>query len=455
MVVIACVILLTGLTLIRPRLALLYIFFSFSFEQLLRTRAPDVVSSGLTALLPPIRFSQIVTLVLSALMLITWLRHMRVPKPGAMFWFFLAYLGLCFASIGYSINPSDSLRQTVIVLMGGATALTIRWWIQDIDQARELVRVLFWGAVIHCVWALFQLLCYMALGLEIGYYAPGMGSHLKERTFGWMFEPNWFGVFLVAVFPWFLFALDYQGEINISRRTATGGLVIFMAALLLNMSRLAWLSVAVQLLLWATFSFPHLKRYLTRSLIWALPVLICGLFLISITPESIRNSFVAKFIDLTLIEQGKGSANVRYVTYVRLGGLIVQRLWFGYGMGVWSTIPQLREIGSGPTTTFMYIWVEVGIVGLSCFVALTAILIARLYRAYRQASAPYQAYLLTSLVSVVGLCVAAWFADMKSVLSYFPIFGLYLGLARMAEAQRRMDARVVPTNIAQQSEPIS
>jgi O-antigen ligase len=443
MVVILCVALLVALTLIKPKWALIFIFASFSFEQLLRTRSPDVVSAGAITLLPPIRFSQIVVLVLCGMMVAIWIRRLRIPRPGVMFGLFTLYSGICLASLSYSSASADSNRQFIIIALIGITVVTISWWIREFDQARVLIRALYWGVLIHCLWALFQLASYVVLGMEIGYYAPGMGDHLKGRVFGWMFEPNWFGVLLVVAFPWYLLALDYGRDLGISRRVAIFGLAVLSLAILLNMSRLAWLAISIQLLVWVLVSPNHLYRYIVRGLLWSLPIAF-GLTVLLLSSPSMRAAITERFIDLTLLVEGRGSANVRIFTYNQLWSFFVQRPWLGYGVGTWASLTGLAAFGAAPTTTFLYMLVETGIVGAIPFILLITILLVSLTKAFIARQSPERMYLLAAGLGVIGMIVTAWFVDIRSVLSYFPVLGLTLALLRLTTAEKAISTVVNP-----------
>jgi hypothetical protein len=450
MVVIACLIVLACLALFQPRLALAYVFFSFSFEQLLRTKPPDVVSDA-GALLPPIRFSQFVTLILFALLLLRWAREMRIPRPGLVLWLFAGYVGANIISFTYSAAPGATVRQIVIVALIFITMITFAYWVHDLAQAEGLIRALYWGAALHFVWALAQLLAYVLFKIEIGYYAPGMGEFLKVRAFGWMFEPNWLGVFIVAVFPWFLLAFDYRARLRMRRSVAIVGMGLLGVTLLLNMSRFAWIAVGLQLLLWALAFSEHRVRYLRRAWIWSLPALALGLSVWFFGPSGLRESIIQRFVDLTYLAERRGSANVRLANYIQLLELARESPWFGSGSGTWGALTGTIAQATTPTTTYLYVLVEVGAVGLLLLLLAITVYLARLYRASFRAPQPLRIYLVAALLSVVGVLVSGWFVDIKSIAAYFPIFGSYLGLARLASRAHVSEAAAQPAAIRGQA----
>jgi hypothetical protein len=160
-VILICLALLGALALISPRLAVLYVFFSFSFEQLLRTRQPDVVGAVNASGLPPIRFSQFVTLVLLLGLSARYLIRLRMPKPTGLFWLLVLYVGVNFASLNYSLAPSDSLRQLTIIFMILVTVVTFNLIFKSEELVQRAIYVMYWGAVAHFLWALLQLFLYL------------------------------------------------------------------------------------------------------------------------------------------------------------------------------------------------------------------------------------------------------------------------------------------------------
>lgn len=445
MVVIACVLILTGLALLRPRLALLYIFFSFSFEQLLRTRPPDVV--GATGALPPMRFSQVVTLLLFGMLILMWLQRQRMPRPGWPFWLFMGYVAMNMLSQFYSSAPEATRRQMTIVFLIVVTLLTFNYWTRDKEQAGQLVLALCAGASLHFAWSLLQLAAYIVFGWKLGYVAPGMADYLLTRTFGWMFEPNWLGLLIVAVYPWFLAIFDYTGRFKLPRWVAIAAMALLLITLILNQSRFAWIAVGLQTVLWALMSSEHVRRYFRRAVIWSLPAIVAAIVGWFFLPATLRESLIGRFVDFTYISEGRGSATVRLVNYRQLLEMARESPWIGRGAGTWGDLLGTSLMGTAPTTTYLYILVEVGIIGLALFLLAIMLYLRRLWLARRYADPQLRLYLSAAVLGVIGVFLAGWFVDVKSTLAYYPLFGFYLGLARLALMPA---AQAVPVPVAVQ-----
>ena len=423
-------VLLTVLTLAFPYLAIEAVFFLFSFEQLLRAPAGTFPV--------PIRFTQWITLILFGMLLVRYGNRLKLPKFRWLFTLFLLYILANAISLAYTPNLHISLRQFVVLLLAGITALTYNLWVTNMSQVNRLLRAMYWGAVLHFISALIQLALFLTLGWEIG-YPEGMGMHLKVRAFGWMFEPNWLGVFIVVVFPWFLFVLDYGRQIKITRVQGFMGISLLILTLLLNMSRLAWIAVIIQTFLWMISSSPHLKRYTNRILVWTIPVVLLALVIWFVLPASLHTSFLERFIDITQLSAGRGSANARIANYKQLWNFFRMSPWIGHGIGTWPVLTGHPVANAIPTTTYLYIIVEVGIVGFGLLLAGIIGYTSSLYLGYRVCkSFPRQYYLRAAYLSVVGILITGFFVDVKTLFSYFPVFGLYWGLLKMTKPGRKI-----------------
>jgi len=422
-------VLLTVFTLVLPYLAVEAVFFSFSFEQLLRAPAGTFPV--------PIRFTQWTTLILFGLLLVRYGSRLKSPRFRWLFVLFFLYILINAVSLTYTPDISISLRQFAVLLLAGITALTYSLWITNMPQANRILRAMYWGSVLHFVSALIQLILFLTFGWEIG-YPKGMGMHLKIRTFGWMFEPNWLGVFIVVVFPWFLFALDYGHQIKITRIQAFVGVGLLIFTLFLNMSRLAWIAVVIQTFLWMISSSPHLRRYVNRILIWTIPVALLTLVTWFMLSPTLQASFLERFTDVAKLSAGRGSVNVRVTNYKQLWNFFQGSPWIGHGIGTWPVLTGHPVANAIPTTTYLYIMVEVGIIGFGILLAGIIGYTISLYLGYRTCKLfPRRYYLRAAYLSVIGILITGFFVDIKTLFSYFPVFGLYWGLLRMTKSDRK------------------
>ena len=430
--------LLTIFTLALPYLAIEAVFFSFSFEQLLRAPAGTFPV--------PVRFTQWITLVLFGLLVVCYGSRLKLPKFRGLSVLFSLYILINAISLTYTPDVSISMRQFIILLLAGITALTYSLWITNMALVNRVLRAMYWGAVLHFVSALIQLGLFLTLGWEIG-YPKGMGMHLKVRTFGWMFEPNWLGVFIVVVFPWFLFALDYGRQIKITRTQAYIGLGLLALTLFLNMSRLAWIAVAIQAFLWMVSSAPHFKRYVIRAAIWAIPVILLVLVAWFMLPPVLQASFFDRFTDVAKASAGSGSVNVRLTNYKQLWDFFQESPWIGHGIGTWPVLTGHPVANAIPTTTYLYIMVEVGVIGAGILLAGIIGYMFSLYDGYRKCSLSLQRYYLyAACLSVIGILITGFFVDIKTLFSYFPVFGLYWGLLKTTKSDRKA-VSAVPSQV--------
>jgi predicted neutral ceramidase superfamily lipid hydrolase len=156
---------------------------------------------------------------------------------------------------------------------------------------------------------------------------------------------------------------------------------------------------------------------------------------------------MARIMDIALISEGRGSANLRIYTYTLLLSLFSAQPWLGYGVGTWANLIGLARIGAGPTTTYLYILVEIGLVGIMTFLVFAGAYFWSLGKGFYRSVFPYRSYVAAALISTIGLACTAWFIDIKSILSYFPLFGLYLAIARLSQVDSQ-EQRVESINNA-------
>ena len=86
-----------------------------------------------------------------------------------------------------------------------------------------------------------------------------------------------------------------------------------------------------------------------------------------------------------------------------------------------------------PPNTYLYVLAEVGVVGFAVFAWLVLAYLKRLRTAYRRLEGAPSQYVFAAYLSTTGLLVAGIVHDIKTLFSYFPVFGMYLAMARLLE----------------------
>lgn len=232
-------------------------------------------------------------------------------------------------------------------------------------QFRILSRILVWGVFFLCAYALLQ----TALGIN-GVAVPGLTVNATDYASGsdWYLQKNnrvgdsnkipstfqngnLFGVNLVLIFP-----LAYE---LMSRRMKPIGLIAFSVAIVLTLSRSAWLGLAVFLLL--RFVFTRVKSpiaLLPRALAVVGLVAVVPIFA-NLFPQVAGRMFGSDFSDLTRLA-GRTPA-LEELLNTTLGNPLA--LIFGpYGLTPFS--------GTAYEMTYFAIYMVAGAIGVVLFIGL-------------------------------------------------------------------------------------
>lgn len=401
-----------------------YIYYTilviFSFEQLFRLPAH---------IFPyPIRLTQFLTIILFVLIITDRivLKHKITFFSGASL-FFIGYWFINLVSISYSPIIDASIRQFLILTLAGVTFYTFYWVTKEFGRENKIFRAILYGLAIHNVVAIIQLFLYLIAGIEVGIPSE-MGAHLKIRLFGWMFEPNWYGVFLVAVFPLLFYANKNKRKLNINSTLITFAFSSSVLALILNQSRGAWLAVFIEYVVWSKNTSPNLIVWFKKIYISFLTILgvltMGGLF----SGGSLLIQIIERFQDFYGIGSGYGAANQRLANYIQLGIEFNKNPFFGNGIGFWPSLPFAgNDLNSIPTTTFMYILAEVGIVGFTLFI----IGIYLYYRNLKYRLNKKDDLFNVFKILVIGMAIMGLVVEIKTIFSYFPIFAVIYALIKM------------------------
>lgn len=224
-----------------------------------------VLPVGLTRValpgLPPLTLVELTALVTVGLALVALLLERRPilgdAWPGA---WLLLLAGLTLAAAFTSTDPAASQGPTILALVGILLALVVGLLPTTPAQVRRLLTLLVLAGAACAVPALWQ-----SAGMTAGFG----GAVVAGRPVGVFTQPNELGAFTALLLPLGV-AVTFAADRRAHRVLTAGAAAVLAAALLLSLSRGAWIGAALSapILLWL---LPGGARLLARS---ALPVLL-------------------------------------------------------------------------------------------------------------------------------------------------------------------------------------
>ncbi len=287
-------------------------------------------------------------------------------------------------SLFFSIMPSSTLRDLLRIFDLFTFAFLAFVTVRNRADFKRLLEALFITFIIP-------------LGVGFYQYAAGIGfqdeSSPIPRIFGTFAHPN---VFSLALFTVFALAVLYRTEFakTTKSRVLT---VIFLGAtglaMLLTLSRVAWLATAVFFLIIAVFR--------NRKLL--LPMILLPIFFLALSGtlrERVMQSFDLNPDSSIAWRLTLWSDNIRKT-------FIDGREWYGYGLETFpSASEELRGIALGSNDAhndFVKFFVEGGYTGLATFLTFIGLIFLPLSRRYKNATD-------TGIKTVFGIIIVALIA---------------------------------------------
>ena len=382
--------------------------------------------------------------VILTVLLLTWLGRIVTRRDGGLVGspvhpLVLIFLGLALTSFTFGIQAvsSEVLRLFLKLLNSVLFFFTLTNLVRDRDQFRRLLRWTLWlttaeAAIALILYALSpnpaaQLLSLLRpleypTGPNVIRYIAGTKT---LRAIGTSVDPNVLGGMLVLILPLAIaFVLAKDGPVRRPFAIAMAGLITL--ALLLTMSRGAWLGAVAGFALIATFRYRRL---------WFVGAIGTAIFFL--IPQS--DQFVERF-ELGVRLQDRATL-MRLGEYKDALRLIESYPFFGVGFGA---APEV-DLYIGASSVYLLIAEEMGLIGLGAFVLTMGALYWYALGVYRRApSGVWSTTILGCLAGVTAALVTGIF-DHHYFNLYFPhsiaLFWFLVGLTviacRLAEAERR------------------
>ncbi|WP_257264712.1 O-antigen ligase family protein, partial [Endozoicomonas sp. ONNA2] len=283
----------------------------------------------------PLRFSQII-IVLGCLTLITKsIASQKILKPSFEFSIAVIYLIYAALSLTYTTNFAAGSRQLFIyssfLLVGTVSILLFK----NTKQDYFYLKLIWIIAVFNCFFGIVQFLAFKFFGVTLGILPETTGDHLRSRAYAFFLEPNWFGVYLACLLPYFFFVSKYRSELNISKFQSNIGMFLLFTAIILSQNRAVIASIIFALFI--NFYFSVFKNQLNKKFFFfvSLGLVLSPFFLFLFIKSDIDiiSRLVKSLFDIT-----ESAAAGRVVMYVKMLTSFLQEPLHGYGIASWTTL---------------------------------------------------------------------------------------------------------------------
>ena len=275
------------------------------------------------------------------------------------------------------------------------------------------------------------------------------------RSYGTFEQPNPFGGYMGLIWPVALGVALYgvsrsaHSVLRSAYWVAGGVAALAFAALVLSWSRGAWLGAAAAgvVVLVVALRRPAISlAALLAAALLALALNVAGLL-----PESIRarlTDFTQQFSSFDV--RGVNVNDANYSVIERLAhwqaaqNMIVDRPWLGVGFGNYPAVYDQHRAMKWPNalghahTYYLYVWAEIGLLGLVAYALLWLIVIARtLSLAARGDRSTFGPWLAVGLIGAWAHLSVHHLVDNLYVANTFILIGAYFGLLDSALTRQR------------------
>ena len=256
--------------------------------------------------------------------------------------------------------------------------------------------------------------------------APRIGSLIGS--------PVEFGGYLCVVTPLIL-VLGLAGTSR-GRFVWLSGATLGVAALVMTLTRAAWLGIAAGAVVFAVAAGAAVLRRHRRELVVmtaALAVVLAGLVMVFVTPERMANRATSA------VAMGSGSGGQRVYIWEGTAALIGQRPVLGWGLETLGLVfpydrpSQVKHFGLGAIiidrahNDVLQVVVSNGIPGAAAYVVFWALVMLTAIRVCRRASGPERIVAAGWLAAILAYLVQVQFSF--SAVSYTPLVWLLAGSA--------------------------
>lgn len=306
----------------------------------------------------------------------------RIIKGNLFVRYFLFFTLLAVLSVSYSIDRMATVEESVRLLGIVIIFFFARLIIKNRKDFLSLLAVMIFGTLIPVSLALFQ-------------FFNGSGwwdkTIMKYRIQGTFLHPATLAFYLLLFLP-LLWALLKNSRPKIIKASFFLVLVFFSLLILATLARVAWLGALGMLLVYGAI----MNR---KALILTFLMLFACYLAIPTINSRINDVFAPKF---------NSSLNTRFKIYNSTLPAFFESPVLGQGFGSFEQI-HLRLNGEARTyeslqahNDYLRLLIELGLVGLSLYLAIFGALIFTAYKHYKKSDAEMKSYLFGLILLVLG-----------------------------------------------------
>jgi hypothetical protein len=282
--------------------------------------------------------------------------------------------------------------------------------VQTVEDSMRVIKGLLLGAFVANVVTILDAAGILSLGFRI---------RDDGRTAGAIGESNQYAAFIVLFLPATIAAA--VGSRGFQRLFWFGAAMVGAMALVMTASRGGFVGLAMSCAVGA-FLYRHLISY-SRASGWVFGSLILLVLVVSFSQYG--NLLAERMIGQTgSIDASTASSGRSDIWATALGVMFANPITFitGYGWDVYAALP----FQFSTHNHYLYLWFNVGLVGLLCGSYLLFSAIGRARRASLRAVPPLRGQLIGFALGAVGLATAVFFVDLHKPWLYF---WMYAGVA--------------------------
>jgi O-antigen ligase len=291
--------------------------------------------------------------------------------------------------------------------------------VQTSEDAMKVIKGLLLGAVFANLITVLDAFGIVSLGFRI---------RDDGRTAGAIGESNQYAAFIVLFLPATVAAA--VSSRGFGRLFWLGGSLVGMLTLCMTASRGGFVGLAMACAVGA-FLYRHLISY-SRVAGWAFAAMILLVLVVTFSPYG--NLLAERMMGTNSIDASTASSGRSDIWATALAVMVAHPLTFitGFGWNVYASMP----FQFSTHNHYLWLWFNLGLIGLFCGSYLLFSGIARARRASLHAKPPYRGQLIGFVLGAVGVATAVFFVDLHNPWYYFWMYaGVVMRLVLLVQRQ--------------------
>jgi len=305
--------------------------------------------------------------------------------------------------------------------------LVFLFGVQTPEDAMKVIKGLVLGAVFANVITVLDAFGVVSLGFRI---------REDGRTAGAIGESNQYAAFIVLFLPATVAAA--VSSRGFQRLFWLGSAMVAAMTLVMTASRGGFVGLAMCCAVGA-FLYRHLISY-SRIAGWLFAALILLVLVVTFSPYG--NLLAERMMGTGSVDANTASSGRSDIWMTALAAMVAHPITFitGFGWDVYSSMP----FQFAPHNHYLYLWFNLGLVGLISGTYVLFSGIGRARRASLQAAPPFRGQLIAFVLGGVGIATAVFFVDLHQPWYYF---WMYAGVVmRLVLVVQRKPAKVPVTS---------